>query len=107
MNVINAPCETAKTGAVVKISYQATNRANEWELIDHARKQGVKHLPHVYAYHTFHDLRNSEHSARKRFHDIVSELDQFKGFENRVIRAMVCAKYIPLAVRLTKSPESC
>lgn len=47
----NAPCETAKTGAVVKILYQATNRANEWELIDHARKQGVKHLPHVYAYH--------------------------------------------------------
>lgn len=83
---------------MVKFSYQICIRREEHEFIDLARKAGVDHLPTV---HTWGDLWNMSDGVRSIFY----EKDGVE-FEDRMLRAIVYNRYLPLDALLPDSPES-
>lgn len=101
-----SPSKPAKP-IIVKIAQQVERRTPEWKLIASAAREGVCNLPEVHAYGVLHDLRNNPDSpgTRQRLHNIAKLLDEGPKFENRIVRALVCTKYMTLEARLAECPE--
>ena len=81
---------------IVKFSYQVTTRKPEQELVDHARKAGVKHLPQI---HAWADLLEFKDIARPvyRLEELRAARDKktisVPSCEDRVFRAVVYTEY--------------
>ncbi|PSS38067.1 hypothetical protein PHLCEN_2v98 [Hermanssonia centrifuga] len=78
----------AQTPLVIKFSYQVVSRKREQDLVEVARKAGVKHIPKV---HMWRDLWKLSDGARAIFHG-----DKKGVYEDKMLRALVYTRYIPL-----------
>ncbi|THG93372.1 hypothetical protein EW026_g7846 [Hermanssonia centrifuga] len=78
----------AQTPLVIKFSYQVVTRKREQDLVEVARKAGVKHIPKV---HMWRDLWKLSEGARAIFHG-----DNKDAYEDRMLRALVYTRYLPL-----------
>ncbi len=77
-----------QTPLVVKFSYQVITLQREQDLVEVARKAGVKHIPKV---HMWSDLWKLSEGARAIFHD-----DNKNAYEDKMLRALVYTRYIPV-----------
>ncbi len=89
----------SKTPLVVKISYQVVTRKAEHIVLKLAKKAKVGHLPEV---HMWGDLWKMSEGIRQTFYDLSSKT---ATFEDRVLRALVYTKYLPIKELFSKSPD--
>lgn len=84
---------------VVKISLQFIDRQSEVELVEKARKCGVRYLPEI--------LKAKD---MWKLSDGIRQYFLFEGtalkWDDRVLRCIVLPYYIPLSVQLLRKPDS-
>ena len=86
--------------AVVKFSLQVKTRKPENELLEIARRAGVRHLPEL---HLTGDLFTPSDGIR---YILEEQLEAFhEGYEDRVLRALVFTRYKPLRALFSKTSE--
>ncbi|PSR72315.1 hypothetical protein PHLCEN_2v11809 [Hermanssonia centrifuga] len=94
----------ADTPLVVKMSYQVVGRMPEHKILAIAHKAKVGHLPKA---HMWKDLWKLSDGVRQIFYERSKELsetgDDIATYEDRVLRALVYTKYLPIKTLFSKS----
>lgn len=93
--VENVPACAPGTALVVKVSQQVHTRLKEYDLVNSARRAGVKNLPEL---HLAGDLWSPDEGLRGLFY----EEDQ-ANYEKHVLHALVYTKYEPLGALFSRS----
>lgn len=94
---------------IVKFSYQPSGRRPEHELIEHAQKNGVAHVPDVHMWGDIWTLpdvaREHYRSAKLRLGHNGAEALAEPEYEDRTLRVIVYPRYYPLRTLLSKHIE--
>ncbi len=97
----------ADTPLVVKMSYQIVGRMSEHKVLAIAHKAKVGHLPKA---HMTRDLWKMSDGVRQIFYEKSKELSENENeiatYEDRVLRALVYTKYLPIKNLFSKSVKS-
>ncbi|THH00114.1 hypothetical protein EW026_g2348 [Hermanssonia centrifuga] len=97
----------ADTPLVVKMSYQVVGRMPEHKVLAIAHKAKVGHLPKA---HMTRDLWKMSDGVRQIFYEKSKELSENENeiatYEDRVLRALVYTKYLPIKNLFSKSVKS-
>lgn len=83
---------------IAKFSYQVETRAKEQDLLKTASDAGVSHLPTVYM---SADLWSMAEGVREIFWE-----REGVSYENRILRVIIYARYLPLPSLFWRSPRS-